>query len=119
MVFYNSCDPAGPVQGDAVMMSAMNRIGARRASRAGSLARLSVASAVLMTALAVVPAHAQQNGPAPDTPARAEQTTPDAKRQGDAAKTEKPSKSAKPRRQQERAPEPGCPAIGDKLELLV
>ena len=101
------------------MMSEPITIGARRAQRAGSSAALSVTSAVMMAVLTVAPANAQQNAPAPDKPAQAQPSSPDAKRQGDATKTEKSAKPAKPRRQQERAPEPGCPAIGDKLELLV
>lgn len=65
------------------------------------------------------PVSAQSTAPQSEKPAAAEKATPEPKGQTGGSKTDKPNRAGKTQREPERAPEPGCPAIGDKLELLV
>lgn len=73
----------------------------------------------MLLSLVPSPVGAQQTAPQPGQPSQTEKAAPDPKGQANGPKTEKPNRGSKTRREPERQHEPGCPAIGDKLELLV
>jgi hypothetical protein len=90
------------------------------ASRRGELACGMIAVLVVTSGLG--PAVAQSGPAIGDKPPAAAPAPGDGRRAGDPdarAKTGKPSDVPQSKRRPDPMPQPGCPAIGDKLELLV
>lgn len=94
---------------------------AGRASGTIVTLRLSMSSVLALSLVLSQPAAAQSEKPAkpPATEQNADQPAGDTKPMDGSADTPSQPQPKQLREKPERAPQPGCPAIGEKLELLV